>query len=146
MRSRWLAGVSMVFSYPILRRGCDPACIFGARCRQATSTGSLKKSGLVGQRPRIPHAIMGRPPGTALVLGIGRYSRKGGMAHMKRKLSLVAVLGGALLAFGVQNAMAGHDDNCTYKGTKYSQGASSCQTGQQFRCDDGEWKGLGVAC
>jgi hypothetical protein len=67
------------------------------------------------------------------------------MVMMKRRLSLVAALGGALLAFGVQNAAAEHDD-CTYKGTKYSEGSSACQTGQQFRCDDGEWKGLGVAC
>jgi len=88
-------------------------------------------------------AITGRPTGTALVVIVLRYPRKED-STMKRRLALVAVLGGALLAFGVQNAAAKR--TCTYKGTDYSEGSASCQTGQQFRCADGEWKGLGVAC
>jgi hypothetical protein len=65
---------------------------------------------------------------------------------MKRKVlcGAAAVLGGVLLGFGVQRAVAA--DDCLYKGTKYSEGAASCQTGIQFRCQDGEWKALGVAC
>ena len=37
-------------------------------------------------------------------------------------------------------------DSCTYKGTTYSHGSAACQSGTQYRCDDGQWKGLGVAC
>ena len=37
-------------------------------------------------------------------------------------------------------------DDCNYRGTTYSPGATVCQAGGQFRCDDGEWDGLGVAC
>ncbi len=67
---------------------------------------------------------------------------------MKRRTTFrsLAVLGGLLLVFGVQQARAGHDDECTYKGTKFSEGSASCQAGVQFRCNDGEWKSVGVAC
>jgi hypothetical protein len=55
----------------------------------------------------------------------------------------------AVLAFGVlgciaQRAMAG--DHCFFKGTMYSDGAAACQSGTQYRCDDGDWKSLSVAC
>ena len=65
---------------------------------------------------------------------------------MKRNVlcCATAVLGAALLGFGVQRAAAA--DDCRYQGTRYSHGAASCQTGVQFRCDDGEWKAMGVAC
>jgi len=65
---------------------------------------------------------------------------------MQRRISWgsVAVLGGVLLGFGVQQALA--EDDCLYKGTKYSEGSASCQAGVQFRCNDGEWKSVGVAC
>src|SRR5262249_61976433 len=81
----------------------------------------------------------------ALVSGPGPRLRKR-RTIMKRKVlcGAAAVLGGVLLGFGVQRAAAA--DDCLYKGTKYSEGAASCQTGIQFRCQDGEWKALGVAC
>ena len=65
---------------------------------------------------------------------------------MKRKVlcCATAVLGAALLGFTAQRAAAG--DDCRYQGTRYSEGAASCQAGQQFRCNDGEWKSIGVAC
>ncbi len=65
---------------------------------------------------------------------------------MKRNVlcCATAVLGAALLGFGVQRAAA--SDDCRYKGTRYSEGAAACQAGVQFRCDDGEWKSVGVAC
>jgi hypothetical protein len=50
----------------------------------------------------------------------------------------------ALLCGAAGSALA--DDNCFYKGTMFSEGSAACQTGTQFRCDDGEWKALGVAC
>jgi hypothetical protein len=56
----------------------------------------------------------------------------------------LAVLGGVLLGLAAQHARA--DDDCTYNGTKYSEGSASCQAGLQFRCNDGEWKAVGVAC
>src|SRR5262245_6307204 len=126
------------------------ARILGSRPDRATSTASLKNTASVKKAnvesaksldPRPRSRV--RPTGTALVVIVLRYPRKED-STMKRRLALVAVLGGALLAFGVQNAAAKH--TCTYKGTDYSEGSASCQTGQQFRCADGEWKGLGVAC
>jgi len=29
--------------------------------------------------------------------------------------------------------------SCSYSGTAYSDGALSCQSGQQFRCSSGTW-------
>src|SRR5262249_25857048 len=37
-------------------------------------------------------------------------------------------------------------DSCRFEGTTYSHGSTACQSGTQFRCDDGDWKTLGVAC
>jgi hypothetical protein len=37
-------------------------------------------------------------------------------------------------------------DGCTYKGRSYSDGAAACQSGTQYRCDDGDWKSLKIAC
>jgi hypothetical protein len=65
---------------------------------------------------------------------------------MKRTISrnALAVFGFALLGFGVQRAAA--NDSCLFRGTSYSDGAASCQMGAQYRCDDGKWKSIGVAC
>jgi hypothetical protein len=38
---------------------------------------------------------------------------------------------------------AAADDPCFYKGTMFSDGATACQSGRQFKCDDGEWKHAG---
>src|SRR5947207_15042528 len=38
------------------------------------------------------------------------------------------------------------DDACFFKGTMYSHGATACQTGKQYKCDDGEWKSRDTAC
>jgi len=35
---------------------------------------------------------------------------------------------------------------CSYQGTSYSEGATACQAGIQYRCDDGDWKSLSVPC
>ena len=37
-------------------------------------------------------------------------------------------------------------EHCFYKGTMFSDGAMSCQTGAQFRCKAGDWKATGSAC
>lgn len=59
---------------------------------------------------------------------------------MERRAALV-VLGAVLIAGPAFGA-----DDCKYKGTKYSHGSAVCQSGSQYRCDDGQWKGLGIAC
>lgn len=38
------------------------------------------------------------------------------------------------------------DDKCSFGGTDYSHGATVCQSGTQYRCDDGEWQSLAVQC
>lgn len=37
-------------------------------------------------------------------------------------------------------------DHCFYKGTMFSDGAASCQSGALYRCNDGDWQGLGAVC
>ena len=58
--------------------------------------------------------------------------------------NVVAGLGLVVLGGSVQLATAG--DHCFYKGTMFSDGAAACQSGAQYRCNDGDWKSLGVAC
>ena len=41
---------------------------------------------------------------------------------------------------------AAAQDHCFYKGSMYSDGATACQSGTQYRCDDGQWRGLGLSC
>lgn len=36
--------------------------------------------------------------------------------------------------------------DCVYSGVNFSNGAVSCQSGQQFRCSDGDWKPLDLPC
>ena len=43
-------------------------------------------------------------------------------------------------------AVAQASDSCKYQGASFSDGATTCQAGTQFRCDDGDWKSLAVAC
>jgi hypothetical protein len=57
---------------------------------------------------------------------------------------VVAMLGFVILGCSVQRAVAG--DHCFYKGSMFSDGAAACQTGSQYRCDDGDWKALGTTC
>jgi hypothetical protein len=35
---------------------------------------------------------------------------------------------------------------CSYNEQRYSEGASLCQSGAQYRCDRGTWRSLGLAC
>jgi hypothetical protein len=37
-------------------------------------------------------------------------------------------------------------DRCFYKGAMYSEGATACQAGKEYRCDEGEWEKLGREC
>src|SRR5262249_11323063 len=100
-----------------------------------------RRSRRKGRRSRAARSYV--RPGTTIVLGVGATERR---FIMQRRISwgLAAVLGGVLLGFGVQQAVA--EDNWLYKGTKCWEGSASCQAGVQFRCNDGEWKSVGVAC
>src|SRR5262245_7381968 len=53
---------------------------------------------------------------------------------------------GLMFAVGctVHTAQAG--DPCFYKGTMFSDGSASCQSGSQYRCAHGDWRALGVTC
>lgn len=55
---------------------------------------------------------------------------------------MVAAVG--LLGCSARQAMAG--DPCMYEGSRYSDGAASCQAGLQYRCTDGTWTALRTAC
>lgn len=44
------------------------------------------------------------------------------------------------------NIVAVTDGPCFYRGTMYSDGAASCQSGVQYRCNIGEWVSLGSSC
>ena len=59
---------------------------------------------------------------------------------IERKAVLLAL--GAVLIAGP----AFGDADCKYKGATYSHGSAVCQSGTQYRCNDGQWKGLGIAC
>src|SRR5262245_2348490 len=56
-------------------------------------------------------------------------------------MGLFAVM---LLGVGLRGARA--DDSCFFKGKMFSDGATACQAGSQFKCDDGDWKALKKPC
>jgi len=56
------------------------------------------------------------------------------------------VLFGAVLTVGTATCAVAKNDACRFEGTAYSHGATVCQSGTQFRCDDGDWKSLALAC
>jgi hypothetical protein len=66
--------------------------------------------------------------------------RKKEKAMIERRMA-VLVLGAVLMA-----APAFADADCTYKGTVYSHGSAVCQSDSQYRCDDGQWSGMAIAC
>ncbi len=37
-------------------------------------------------------------------------------------------------------------NGCRYKDSAYAHGSVACQSGSQYRCDDGQWTGGGAAC
>ena len=53
---------------------------------------------------------------------------------------------GAMALFCVAGNAFASDDPCQYGGTTYSSGSAVCQSGTQYKCDDGEWKSLKRAC
>ena len=59
------------------------------------------------------------------------------------KTMLTMALVAALCAVG---GAAHADDSCFYKGTMFSDGGTSCQTGVLFNCDDGEWEATSQPC
>jgi hypothetical protein len=85
------------------------------------------------------------PRGTALVRSSSLTS-KGGSEMTRRIMNGVIAIGAfAAMAYGVQPAAAA-DDPCFYKGTMFSDGATACQGGKQYKCDDGEWEKRDQVC
>lgn len=52
----------------------------------------------------------------------------------------------ALLTLALAPAAFAAGDTCSYNGNSFSEGSTTCQSGTQFRCDDGEWESLSIAC
>jgi hypothetical protein len=67
-------------------------------------------------------------------------------SDVTRQIMVAAIAVGAfaLVTSGARTARA--DDACFYKGTMYSDGATACQAGKVFECDDGEWDGQDKDC
>jgi len=65
---------------------------------------------------------------------------------MLNRFLMNAGIVGVALALGAQPRIVRAGDDCSYDGTKYSDGALSCQAGKQYKCDDGEWKSKGERC
>jgi hypothetical protein len=65
------------------------------------------------------------------------------MPHRKASGLGVMILAAAIAGCAAK-AVAG--DSCFYQGTKYSDGSAVCQSGTQYRCDDGDWASLATAC
>ena len=68
---------------------------------------------------------------------------------LERKAALVAL--GAIVIAGCDRLPHPFgsplgDDGCQYKETRYSHKSLVCQSGSQYRCDDGQWNGSGIAC
>jgi hypothetical protein len=60
---------------------------------------------------------------------------------MIERRAVLLALGAVLIA-----GPAFGDADCKYKGATYSHGSAVCQSGSQYRCDDGQWSGLAIAC
>src|SRR5512139_2173882 len=64
-------------------------------------------------------------------------------------MRLAAVCSTAALAIGLIGCAAHRGlegEQCFYRGTMYSEGAASCQSGQKYKCDDGDWEPQHTAC
>jgi hypothetical protein len=62
-------------------------------------------------------------------------------------MAMIAKIGAAIVgAVGVASLALADDAACTYEGVKYSDGSSTCQSGTEFRCDDGSWESLDTPC
>ena len=137
--------------YPIRRRGGDPGSIPGIHGRQGAfsnfySFPEKNERTPIGKTLFLALAFVQTSLARQLFLESLVSPRKGSI--MKRGVSCrsLAVLGGVLFGSACSHAVGGLDRR-SYKGTKYSEGAASCSRRRmQFRCEDGEWKSVGVAC
>ena len=65
------------------------------------------------------------------------------MMRVSRMMGAATVAFSLLLAAGT--ARAG-EDKCFHKGAMYSSGGTSCQSGTQYKCNDGDWKRTDSTC
>lgn len=66
------------------------------------------------------------------------------MKGQVKLLLLLLVAPCLLLTLASDDCFAVSD--CLYEGVSFSDGAVSCQTGHQFRCNDGSWSSLDLSC
>jgi len=66
------------------------------------------------------------------------------MMRTMRRMS-VAALALGLVGFGAAGAGA-EENKCFYRGAMFSHGGTSCQSGTQYKCNDGEWKRTNNTC
>jgi hypothetical protein len=64
------------------------------------------------------------------------------MFTLSRKLSFTVFC----LALALTSGVCFGVSDCVYSGVSFSDGAVSCQSGHQFRCSDGDWQALDLAC
>ncbi len=50
------------------------------------------------------------------------------------------------IGFAKRSDGNGVGSTCLFNGRSYSDGASVCQSGAQYRCESGSWRGLGTTC
>jgi hypothetical protein len=50
------------------------------------------------------------------------------------------------LVFVLSSTVSFAISDCLYAGVNFSDGAISCQSGNQYRCSDGDWVALDIPC
>ena len=64
-----------------------------------------------------------------------------------RAIRTMGAIALALSLIGFGAGRAGADQNkCFYKGAMFSHGGTSCQSGTQYKCNDGEWSRTTSGC
>ncbi len=74
----------------------------------------------------------------------GLFAEIGGLFPVLSIAFLAVALVSGTTGCAARSTQAG--DPCFYRGTQYSDGAAACQAGAQYRCTEGDWKSLGIAC
>jgi hypothetical protein len=65
---------------------------------------------------------------------------------MSRSSKILSVLAPCLVLCFLGTHVCFAISDCLYAGVTFSDGAVSCQSGQQFRCSDGTWVDLDLSC
>ena len=76
---------------------------------------------------------------STLVIPLSALGLLAGCSHTERVVERPVVEKQTVIEKPVPAAGATAAPACSYGGTAYSDGALSCQSGQQFRCNSGSW-------